>query len=212
MSVKGFVKLGGLLLVLNCSALAGQQFGIYGLQSFTNHRRVPSPAGIGAFIQKDLSWIVTFRFSLQKGFDSDDYVKTIRFGVPFSEPGDTIRDLWHQTSSMTAYDVTVLFRPVGYGSLNLFVGAALGIVTLDFRAIGHGSGYIMKDDSNFRMAVSGFLDVEIASPVTSPMVFHFTVRERIAPDNEAYPMDGIAYLSGSVSSAEISFAVGLIVH
>lgn len=209
MEVKGLVRIVAALMLVSNSVIAGQQVGVYGLQSFTDKQRVPSPAGVGAFVQKDLSTKVSLRFSLQKGFDSDNYVKTIRYGGPFSQPGDTIRDFWHQKSSMSAYDVAVLFRPFGQGKLNLSIGGSLGIVNLGFKAVGRSSNYEMIDDSNFRMAYSGLLDFEVAPLERSPLLFHITIRERIAPDNRAYPTDGIYYLAGSISSAEIAFAVGL---
>lgn len=207
--VKELYRCIGVILILNCSAFAGQQIGVYGLQSFTKQELIPSSAGVGAYVQKDLSNKISLRFSVQKGFDTDTYVKTIRYGGVFSMPGDTIHDYWNQESSMSAYDVTVLFKPFARGPVNLALGAGLGFVSLDFSAVGRRSGYEMSDEAKFRMGFSVLLDFEIAPINSSPLLFHVTIRERIAPDNRAYPTDSMYYLAGSISSAEITLAVGL---
>lgn len=209
MTVKGWIILILTLMFADCTAFAGQQIGIYGLQSFTNQERIPSPSGVGAYVQKDLSDKFALRFSVQKGFDTDSYIKTIRYGGIFSMPGDTIHDYWNQESSMSAYDVSVLFRPFAHGAVNLAIGAGLGFVSLDFSSVGRRSGYEMSDNAKFRMGFSALLDFEIVPINLSPLLFHVTIRERIAPDNRAYPTDGIYYLAGSISSAEVAFAVGL---
>ncbi len=210
MTLKGIVSMAAMVLALTCAVVAETQLGVYGLQSFTDHKRHPSPAGIGGYIQKDMSSIVTLRFSVQRGFDSDGYVATIYPNGWYSLPEDTIRDLWSQSSSMTTYDVSFLFRLLGHSIVSLSVGAAIGLVTMEFSADGRSSGFTFGDDSNSRIAFSGLLDFEIAPSSNSPVIFHLTVLERALPNMQTTLTDGGGgYLGQSVTSAEITFGMGL---
>lgn len=209
MNLKGLMWLLMLAALLPALSRADQQVAVYGLQSLTNHKDLPHPAGLGALLQKSLSPDIRLRFSASVAFDRERYVATIPRGWGLSPESDTVRDFWRESTHMEAFEVSLLARPFDSRLIDVFVGGGLGLTAFSWKVSGQNSGYVKSTDAGPRLAFSLLGDFEIAHPSLRPLVFHLWLRERITMAAAAQCVDCASLFDGAISSSEVSLALAL---
>ncbi len=197
------------VLALAPFAYAGEQFALYGLQSLTNHEDLPHPAGVGAFLQKDLSRELRLRFSASFGYDHENYKATINKGWGMVAPGDTVRDFWYESSRMRVFELSLLGRPFESRIINVFVGGGVGLTSFDWKVRGDRTGFEKSASGGPRLAFSLLGDFEIAHSSIDPLIFHFWIRERVTMGTLFQCDDCGTKFDNAITSAEMALALAL---
>ncbi len=209
MTFKGLLWLLALAFLLPAVSLADQQFGIYGLQSLTNHEDLPHPAGVGAFLQKDLSLDLRLRFSASLGNDHENYRATISRGWGMVAPGDTVRDFWYESSRMRVFELSLLGRPFESRYLNAFVGGGVGLTSFTWKVRGDRTGFEKSASGGPRLAFSLLGDFEIAHSSIDPLIIHVWIRERVTMGTLFQCDDCGTKFDNAITSAEMALALAL---